>query len=271
MRRVTDYAEVKALTSMALRRRAVTNCIPLGDELAREVSLGSLYLDEWEGGALLAKRRGGFDVISLFVFDPTTQIPRLGSDGVCEIVFDPKGKSRAELLEGLLLACGFEPSLRRMRLTSERAADSEAPEHILTFDSAHLTAVSAFLEENFDPRLGCIPSLRVLSEELAAGCFHGISDGAGIASLIHVRGSEINHLATRRDCRGKGYAKALVQFASRNRTGKRMQVWCAEDNSAAKNTYLSCGFIPDGYSSLVLQYRVGVTDETEEKSTLIHI
>ncbi len=268
MKRVEDYAEVKALTSLALRKRAVTNCYAAGDELAREAESGSLYLQEWEGGAMLSKRKNGFDVIYLFIFDPEKQIPAPKLDGVCEIVFDPKGKSGADVLEKLLLESGFEASLRRMRLTSAEALQMSTPLPITTLEGSDIIAVSDFLTLHFDPRTGCIPSLRALSEELAAGCFHAITDGDGIASLIHVKGSEIRHLATREDKRGLGYGSALVQFASQHRAGKRMQVWCAEDNAAARKTYTSCGFTPDGYSSLVLQYRVGVT---EEKSTLLHI
>lgn len=273
MRRVSDYSEVKTLISLALRKRAITNCLAGGllgsNALAAEAATGSLYLREWEGGVMLARRRRGFDLISLFVFDRSVSLPAPESDGVCEIVFDPRGRSGAEVLEELLLASGFAPSLRRMRLTSEKVSGAISPIVASTLGVNQLTAVAAFLETHFDSHFGCIPSLRTLSEELSAGCFHAVLDDDGIASLIHVNGNEIRHLATRNDRRGEGLAKALISHAVRCQGGKRMQVWCAEDNSAAVHTYTSCGFAPDGYRSLVLQYHVTVSNESKKILHLI--
>ncbi len=241
----------------------MTNTTLTQEEWRQEISSGTLWLQSWEGGVLLLRRREKHAVLNFYLQD--TVLPdNFVWDGptVLEIAARPRD-------EGLLRAAafwrtkGFQELFRRERLTLPKDTAVAAGEGLLTARIADLSdagAVYVLFRENFDLITGCLPTEKALEYDLNTGnIVCAVTPEGETAGLLHItpgRGaSQLRHLAVRKKYRRQGGAQRMLACYLEHTGYARSQVWVRTDNEAGQRFYRKNGYAPDGWTSTVL-YRL---------------
>ena len=254
MRRVESCAVLAPLLSAQLRRGVVTNCFLSQADYQREIDAG-LFYEEGDGFLLLLRQRAGYRLLN-FYLHPGAKLclPEQPSPLITELACREKGQDAMRRAQDALCALGFAECFHRLRRT--RAA-IPAPDNAENASEASFEAVRAFLLEQFDPLTGCIPPEEELRQAVSAGQVLCLSDADGISGLLHYAPGraqcEIRHLAVRADCRGRGYARRLLQLLEAKTGGQKCAVWARVGNAPAEHFYEKNQFQPDGWQSVVLR------------------
>ncbi len=259
MKQIERYEELAPLLSAQLGRGVVTNAALTPEDWRREIAGRALWVEQWDGGLALLRRREGRAVLNFYLRGDT--VPDLAWDGpiVLEIAARPRD-------EGLLRAAalwrgrGFGDLCRRERLALPRGAavaDGDGPLTARIAAPADLEAAQALLQGNFDPMTGCLPTRAELERDLAKGnvvCADG-PDGVP-AGLLHIapgRGStQLRHLAVGEEHRRRGMAQALLSRYLEHTGHAKSLVWVRTDNDPGRRFYAKNGYAPDGWTSVVL-------------------
>ena len=254
MKRITDYADVSSAVSRHFGRTTVTNCFIDRAAYEREISGGTLYISEYDGGLYILRSRDGFGILSFYFDSPESFAAPTFPDGmtaVCEVPYRERDAG-LRTVAGLFTADGgFVKRFTRARYS--RIGDTTEYEnvHVRVASQADGRSVYSLLERSFDRLTGCIPTRDALFGDIADGHILVYDDGAA-AGLLHFAedraSSEIRHLAVVENRRGEGIASALVRTYLAKRSG-RLRVWAREDYTDAVRVYVRNGYIPDGMKS----------------------
>lgn len=251
-----ELGAARALLTDLLRPGAVFSRSFTARELEAECAAGTLFAQRFAGGALLARRRGGHQILS-FALEKGAALPDAVFDRptVLELAFREKDAALRALLPEWE-ARGFAPLLRRTRLTrpASAAGDAALP---LAGESA-LDAVRALLETCFDPLTGCLPARAALAEDVRAG--RVLFTGEAVLRFSEGAAREIRQLAVRPEARAAGRGGALLDAFLAAKGDRRVTVWTAQTNEAALRLYRSRGFVGDGWSSAVLLWEKEYAD-----------
>lgn len=250
---IKSYEELAALTSGLLRRGAAVNSSFPESEYGPAILRGECELLRGEDWLIVLRQRPGHRRMN-FILNGLPEIS-LPEKTVTEIA----GRERDEALwraQEHFESLGFAPILRRQRLTRKSGEISESFDGVTEAPMEMRADVCAFLEDNFSPLTGCLPTVEELSGDMENKNVLLLRDERGIAGLIHTGsitgGYEIRHLAVREDRRGSGLTAPLIGEFLRRTGGRRTTVWLTEGNAAAMGAYARFGFAPDGYRSVVL-------------------
>lgn len=254
MRQIWSYEELSRAAGGYLRPGVTANVMVTREKFEPDIQAGQLFIEAGEYNLWIAVRREGHVRLYFYLNDLTRPLEE-GFDlpAAAEVAFRGSGEKLAAL-KGCLASCGLRPAFRRVRLT-------RPPEPCL--DAGGIPAgwpddaqsICGFLEANFSPLTGCLPTLDEVFSGMADRRFLTVEDEKGIAGLIHMApeksGVEIRHLAVRKDRRGQGLAGSLVTACIRENPGKVCRVWVREDCDSARQVYAKAGFGPDGWRSQV--------------------
>lgn len=256
MKRIQSYEELSRASVGYLRPGVTANVMVTREKFEEDIKSGRLLMEAGERNLWIAARRESHVRLYFYLNDLTRPLgEQFDLPAVAEIAFRGKGE-RLAALEGCLALCGIRPVFRRIRL-------ARPPEPPLAGDGnsvgcpSDARAVLGFLEANFSPLTGCLPTLDEVHTGTRDKRFLALEDGKGIAALIHMahekNSVEIRHLAVREDRRGQGLAGRLAAACIGENPGKICRVWVREDYDRARQVYAKAGFQPDGWHSLVFQ------------------
>lgn len=260
MKPITSYEELAPLLSAQLRRGVVTNAALTAEDWRREIAERALWIQDWEEGLLLLRRREGFSRLQFYL--RTLSLPDdLAWDGptVLEIPARPKDESLLRAVE-FWKGQGFQELFRRERLVLPRDTKVPPGDGPLTpriAGAADTESIWELLQDNFDPITGCLPTKAELARDLEAGRVVCADAGDGkAAGLLHIapgRGStQLRHLAVGRPYRRQGGAQSLLERYLEHTGFAKSLVWVRTDNDPGRRFYTKNGYKPDGWSSTVL-------------------
>lgn len=252
MTAVQSYETLAPLLSAQLRRGVLTNCFLGRERLEGLIRDGALLVQTLPQGLLLAVRRDGFFRLHFYLHALSAPLAlELPGPVVCEVPFRPQDTGLREAVN-YLEGQGFSPKLSRVRLSWP---GGEVPEVDFPLDvpgEGERPELLAFLERQFDPLTGCLPTLKEFSSD---SCLL-LREGENVSGLIHFtrsrRGGEIRHLALHPSARGRGLSRVLIASCLRALEGGSCTVWTGADNRPALGAYRSMGFQADGWESAVL-------------------
>ena len=260
MKKVNNYTEISEAVNRHFGRTIVTNCFISRETYDSEIKNGTLYLEEFDGGVYILKKRDGYDVLYFYLDSPESTIAPITTDEdiVCEIPYRERDENIKKVSERFS-EFGYDRLFTRVRL-AKKAEPAEYPdEHITAADNRDFDEIISLLQASFDRRTGCIPTDEALREDIYAGRVLVYRDG-GVAGLLHYTDekavSEIRHVAVAEDRRGEGIASRLVQTYLSDKSG-RCRVWAREDYPAARRIYEKNGYQTDGMKSEVLIFARG--------------
>ena len=255
MKRIRSYEELSRAAGRYLRPGVTANVMITREKFGADIEAGRLFAETGEHNLWIAARREDHVRLYFYLNDLTRPLgERFDLPAAAEIAFRGEwGKLAA--LEGCLALCGLRPDFRRVRL-ARPPEPGLAEDGVSARRPAGAQAILGFLEANYPPVTGCLPTLDEVFIGVADKRFLALEDEKGIAGLIHMahekNGVEIRHLAVREDRRGQGLAGRLVAACLRDNPGKICRVWVREDYHIARQVYARAGFVPDGWRSLVL-------------------
>ncbi len=261
IRKAETCEEITELVKKWFRPGVCTNLFLSAQELQREADRGALYYGVWPRGFLLLRKRDGF-FRGAYQFLPGGDCPQLPDElhVILEIPARPKDKT-APAAQSFWQEGGFVPVLERLRYRKEwekAPAASALPSRemeIVLAKAERMEEALSFLKAHFDPLTGCLPSLEELSKDQV---FCLLDEKGAVAGVLHGAfgraSSEIRHLALREDVRRRGYAGALIRAYEAQSPSSKSLVWTGKENSAARRLYEKCGYSPDGWTALVLEY-----------------
>ena len=268
MERVERFEALAPLLSAQLKKGVFTNNFLGRDDYAREIARG-LWAQEFPGGLLLFRTRTGYYVLNFYLQkDGVPKLPDLDGPVVTEMAWRPREADAAAAALERLRAAGFAQQFRRLRRERPAMADAEpavgsgaadaAPGSVIAglAGTDQTAEVLKFLQANFDPFTGCLPTEEALAEDVAVGNVVCTADGSGLTGVLHfARGrtsTEIRHLAVRGDCRGQGLAGKLLGAYLQATGHAKSQVWARQGNTPAEHFYEKHQYRPDGWQSAVL-------------------
>lgn len=256
MKLIQSYEELSRAASGYLRPGVTANVMVTGEKFGSDIKASRLLIKADEHNLWIAVRRESHVRLYFYLNDLSRPLGE-GFDlpAVAEIAFRGDGERLATLKDCLAL-CGLGPSFRRVRLA--RSPEPWAAEGGSSVGRpSDARAVLDFLEANFSPLTGCLPTLDEVLAGMTDRHFLTVEDEKGIAGLIHMarekNGVEIRHLAVREDRRGQGLAVRLAAACIGENPGTVCRVWVREDYDSARQVYAKAGFRPDGWRSLVFQ------------------
>ena len=255
MERIERLEALSPLVAAQLKKGVATNCYFTSDDYRREIGSG-LYLQPQDGGLLLLRRRSGHWILN-FYLQPGAELalPPLDGPVVTEVVWRQRDEALAAAVRQRLGRAGFQEQFCRCR---RARPTGEPPEGGQAFfpDAGQAEAVGGFLQAQFDPLTGCLPTPAALRDALEAREIAATADARGLTGVLHFSSGraawEIRHLAVREDCRGCGLAAALLDACLRQTGGKKSLVWARQGNIPAERFYEKHGYRPDGWQSAVL-------------------
>ena len=254
MERIDCYDDLADLVSDHLHRGVRTNTVVTEADYGPAVQAGALWVHIGPAGLLLLRDRGDHTRLNFYLNDLCAPLDLpLATPVVTEVAFRPRDTGLQETVP-YLQTQGFSPVLERVRLT-RLAAETEPPLFPLyTAVPEDASQVLAFLQENFSPLTGCLPTQEELTADLAQGQVLVLTDCGCIGGLLHFSSErrEIRHLAIREDLRGRGFTRFLLQGFLHTVRGAKSVVWVRRDDPAAQGAYHAMGFAPDGWRSTVL-------------------
>lgn len=251
MEPVKSYDILAPLLSAQLKRGVVTNNFLSRADWERELEAG-VDVHTAEGCLVLLRHRPTHDILNFYLHPGAAlSLPTLARPAVAELVWRQRD---AEAVQQAVLRFeqqGFVRQVHRLR----RQRDPEAAayvSHAREPDLSQIPAVLQLLEQSFDRRTGCIPTLRELLQE-GVLCTFREEEPTGVLHYRRTKtGTELRHLAVRDDCRGQGLGAVLVERYLQLTGTERSQVWAARDNAPAQHLYEKYGYRPDGWESVVL-------------------
>ena len=251
MEPVNSYAELAPLLSAQLKRGVVTNNFLSRADWERELKHG-VDVHAAEGTLVLLRHRAAHDILNVYLHPGAELVlPELPRPTVVELVWRPRDAEAVQQAAAQFLRMGFAEQVHRLRRQREPEplvceVGTREPELSL------LPAVQRLLEQSFDSRTGCIPSLQELGQDGLLCTFREETP----TGVLHYRrtktGTELRHLAVRSDCRGQGLGAVLVENYLRLTGKEKSQVWAARENAPAQHLYEKYGYRPDGWESVVL-------------------
>ena len=255
MRQIGDFGEISRLVTAHMKPGVFTNNFITSDQYRAEISSGTLYAHEWDGGLLFLRKRDGWHLLTFYVHDveaaPGVELP---PDTVTEIAQKPGGA--ASIAVGFWEQAGLNPEFERIRMARSAGSESVPGDHTAHIvREADFDGVLALLNGSFDPSTGCLPTETELRDDIMQGNVLCVKDSTVCGVLRTVTRSasvEIRQLAVREDMRGRGVAKSLVQAFVERYGDKKSTVWLIDGNAPALHVYTSAGFALDGWKSTVL-------------------
>ena len=249
---VTDYTQVAQAVNGLLLQSGATNGIPDRERLEKEISQGSLIMEQGDFGLLLLRRRPKWDLLTfLLKKGESLQNWRPERPTVAELPFrretDPIGA-----VADSLRSMGFQMVLKRLRYTRKGKTGEVFPAHGVE-ECQEAENSHRLLEECFSPLTGCVPSQEEWDALVAKGQILTLPGG-----ILHYESkgntTELRHLAVAQTRRGRGFGRLLVG-AYLNRCGTGLsRVWTGEENVAARRLYESFGYEADGWTSRVYYF-----------------
>ena len=251
MERVETPEAAKAMISEHIRPGCLFSRSFSPGELADETAAGTLWAETHPGCLLLARRRGAHQILS-FALDKDAALPSVRFDRptLLELAWRNLDPAR-KLLQPEWEKRGFRPILRRIRLAREKRG-MPLPLDLPLAAKTDLPALRALLEASFDPLTGCLPTEAELAADVENG--HVLYDGAAMLRFSEGFSLEIRQLATAPESRRQGHGRALLERIVTVKDNKRITVWTADSNEAALRLYAGCGFSPDDWASVVLEF-----------------
>ena len=236
MEKVTRLEDLRPLLDAQLQRGVCTNAFFTPEEYGDLIARNALSCEVWEGGLALLVHRGDYDRLYFYLHGELKPIT-LTRPTVLEIAYRPKDLALQDA-GTQWEKIGFQRRLTRVRLCRPAvkpalAAELARPEEY--------PQVLALMEDCFDHRMGCIPTLDELSHVL---CLRK----NGICAILHYkegRQNTVAHLAVRADCRRQGYGTRLLSMLEEKRT----LVWTGQDNLPGIKLYEAAGFTPESWRS----------------------
>lgn len=255
MRRVESYETLSRTASGYLRPGVTANVMITREKLEESIATGRLFMEADESNLWLAMRRESHVRLYFYLNDLRRPLDEsFDLPAVAEIAFRGETASLAAL-QDCLAQSGLEPAFQRVRLM--RRPERLPAENSVFVQQPSVESARDFLEKNFSPLTGCLPTFSEISAGIADRQFLSLEDGKGVAGLIHTapekNGIEIRHLAVREDRRGQGLAGSLVTACLLENPEKIFRVWVREDYHSARQVYAKAGFGPDGWRSQVYQ------------------
>lgn len=111
------------------------------------------------------------------------------------------------------------------------------------------------LKEAFNPYYGCVPTKQKLEEDINKKFVYISKTEDKIIGVLHFKNTgkiaEIRHLATNKECRGKGIASQLMDVYEDEIKAPKKIVWTGTENMVAQGLYRKYGYQKDGYVSSV--------------------
>lgn len=260
IRKAENYEEAMELLKGWFRPGVFTNNFLTAEDYRREIQKGTLYYGLWPEGLLFLRKREGFFRAAYHFFpgELCPQLPR-GMRVIMEIPARPQDV-KAPVAEAFWEAEGFVPVLERLRYRQKAGGENSQKDFlergtIVLAGNSQVSEVLSFLNRQFDPLTGCLPTLEELSRDTVFCLLDEKNTLAGVLHGFFGRAfSEIRHLALREDFRGKGYGKALVYAYEKRADSPKRLVWTGAENLAARRLYEKCGYSPDGWTARVLEY-----------------
>jgi len=256
VKQIVDYSEISKLITARMKKGVLTNNFMRPEEYRAEISAGTLYAHEYNGGLLLLRRREGRHLLTFYINnrEGLSDI-ELPPDTVAGIPQKPSGAGDAV---SYWTRFGMTPLGEYIRLTREAGSTP-----ISGGDDVHIAAESDFdgvhtlLHDCFDLRTGCLPSAAELRDDIRRGLVLCVKDNeiGGVLRFGEFSGRvEVLHLAVREDYRGRGIGRTLVGAFTARYSERKCTVWMREGYAPALKTYTAAGFSPDGMRLTLLGY-----------------
>ncbi len=253
MKKPESYEEVSALLASQLKPGVVTNAAVSKQELLQELKQGTLRIQPFDAGLLLARQRGSFQRL-WFYLQKEADVPDWSQElpTVLEIPMRSRDLRLAEVVQQFQ-QLGFSPCFTRQRVTRKAAPVEFAPKYpVRNAELSDLEQVNHILETCFQPVTACLPTKEVLAEDISNQNVLLIPN-VGVLRRIPGKASvEVRQLAVMPQARGSGAARALMQEHLQHWGHKTNRLWVRSDFEAALHLYKSLGFELDDWTSVVL-------------------
>lgn len=258
MEKVESFSQIADLLAAQLQKGVLTNSVLGAAQIDAEAKDG-LFVEVSDGQLLLLRDRGTHYVLNFYLQQSAPpHLPVLDKPVILEFPYRPKDEDAARHIMELFCALGFVECLRRTRRTRQAMPLTESggvrpalPEQAET--------ITTFLQENFSTFTGCLPTRVSLQTALSCGEVLCLEDQAGLAGVLHFSqtraATELRHLAVRADLRAHGMAGRLLRAYLAATGGQKSQVWATTGYEAAERLYTAYDYQPDGWKSVVLQYK----------------
>ncbi len=243
MKQITDFKELSALILKHYKRGVLTNSFLHPDTLKCEIREGRLFVNDNAESLSILLQRDSFDRLYYYAASENTGIT-IYRETVTESVGN----------ESLLKFNSFEPVGKRCHLVKNKAVEAQP----LTSEFAQkedCEAILKLIKNCFDEKTAALPTLTELILKAENGNVLIFKDSAKTAAVleygIYGKTATIDHLCTSPEYRSMGLAKKLcTDFISQN-SGRRLDVWTAESNTAALKLYKSLGFEADEKTAII--------------------
>ena len=158
METITAYEDLARLVTGHFHRGVRTNTMVSPEEYGPAIAAGTLRAQATPAGLLLLRDRGDHTRLTFYLGDLTVPLgAELPRPTVTEVAFRPRDTGLRETVS-YLTAQGFVPVLERLRLSRPAGETGEPALPLSTPAPEALSSVQAFLQSNFSPLTGCLPT-----------------------------------------------------------------------------------------------------------------
>ena len=260
MRRLDDLSEASKLAFSSLKPGVLTNHVMTADEYREDINRKLLFTHTWPGGVFFLRKREGYHILSYIISD-TSILPQcvLPDDSFIEIAYKSGGACSAAKASEFWVKAGFKLRFERIRLSRPSGICDEAAKNICLAKAQDIDGCNVLLRTCFDRKTGYLPDFDELMSDITKGHVICMKDSHNrVCGLLRCQmraaSVEIRQLAIREDMRGRGLARHLINFFLSIWDEKKSIVWMEDGYAPALKSYISVGFSPDGWRSLVLTY-----------------
>lgn len=265
MERINDLMQLNELLTPYLKGRHFTNNYTLPAAYVPLINEGRLYQISRDGLFLFVDMDNYYrfyyhlnDAETVFSFCFNKPL-------VAEVAFQ-KDKIPPEIAAECLIKSGFSKEVKRVRMKADREGFLVGEQSLtLTFIRVEEASekmheeIMAFLQANFDPLTGFLPSKNDIKKAVGQGEILCAYEGMGkdLLGVLHMgidkKNTDLLHIAVARQARKRGIGETLLvkwKETASKRGAINYTIWVADDNLAARTLYEKVGFKEDGYHAL---------------------
>lgn len=260
MKKVESLDEINRWIASFMKKGVLSNNYIMSDKYRSWIESGSLYYSLWEGALIFFLDCGSYRRVYYHIKDGGVPI-ELPEDKplAMELVYRSGSSSSGNSLD-FWKTKGFKPYIYRLRMNcSAKALRNTGMEanHVTYAGSRHAAAIQEMISSEFDPYLGCVPSLLEVEQYIKQEEIITVPDErGGVAGVLHIGGKGatcfIWHLVVSPRERNKGVAKKLLAqlgLLLQETDNAKIQLWVKRDNLSARGLYEKAGFEYDGWES----------------------
>ena len=258
MKKIDDYETCKTLIDSFRRKKALTNCFFLPNQLKEMILLGKMYLLEQEDNILLLEKESGFYRTYYFI-GKADNVRSIKADYPMVIEFPYNNVMTNEQKRHIVLLeeMGFRLARESARM-SMKPSDVKAmniPLKSISVDYAKTEEnvfIFELLNKTFDKMFAFLPTeeqvISLIAEKKIIGCYCS-GKMAGLINMDICKNiSWIRHIVVMKEYRGQGIGGILLnryQTLLKDCVNGYM-LWVDLSNTGAIDMYRKFGYIFDG-------------------------